>query len=210
MEKSRVIKMAKNRKENIKKQMARFKYALNEKLQLLLDYQKPYWIILALVFMGLSIWWSSETKTSIESSSSPLKRSASLDTYVPQGFVLVSLQLINADSISSMMGDFSLVDLYPVQESPYGQEFAMQNLKEKGQHKTLPIASHLRLIRSPLNPALFGVLVPENSREIIRALASPVFGVIKNPNAQRQETIPLETKSLPKKNPRLIRVGDFL
>lgn len=132
------------------------------------------------------------------SSNSSIDSSPSLDTYIPSGFVLVTLQLINSDSIDSMIGNFGLVDLYP----------ATQNADFILTKDTRPIATHLRLIRAPNNPNLFGVLVSEESRSVILQLANPVFAVIKGPQATKLPT-PLKPPSVSRRS-RSIKYGELL
>jgi hypothetical protein len=122
-------------------------------------------------------------------------KNPSVDTFVPVGYVLVTLQLINSDSIDSMIGQYSMVDLYPAAAQV-----------ELDQGKTKPIATRLRLIRAPNNPELFGVLVSSNEENTIQQLAAPVFGVIRNPNSpQPQAVLPQKGKKL-----RSIQYGEIL
>lgn len=183
----------------IKRVLETAKNFIAAKIDPLLDPQKNHWIFVVLILMVASFWISSSSQSKTESAPSSEQdiQNQSIDTFVPQGYVLVSLQLTNADSIGSMMGNYSLIDLYSVRDP--------NDISRK--EKNLPVASHLRLIRSPNNPNLFGVLVPETAREVIRSLAFPVFGVIKNPNATKEESKP---KPSQKWKGRTIRIGDFL
>lgn len=168
----------------------------------ILNPQKPLWIILSLLLMGGTLWLSGRGGSNSEVLGDAKAAPVSLDTFVPEGFVLVTLQLINAESIDSMVGPYSLVDLYAVQ--PVGESYAT-----KSHTPRRPLASHLKLVRAPNNPSLFGVLVSENEPELIHSLAAPVFAVIQGPHAKPDNFDPTKLK---KKNPpaRTIRFGDIL
>ncbi len=131
-----------------------------------------------------------------ESALSP--QSVSLDTFVPAGFVLVTLQLTNSESIDSMIGAYCQVDLYS----------ATPDANFQPSKSALPIATHLRLVRSPNNQSLFGVLVPEDSRAIIQQLTGPVFAVIQGPEAKPRPG-PTSQPTVQRKS-RSIRYGDLL
>lgn len=162
----------------------------------ILNPQKPIWIIFTLVLIGVSFLIpqirEQKTPTDIKSELTP-----SLDTFVPAGFVLVTLQLINNESIDSMIGAYGLVDIYS----------ASHEVETLGAKLTAPIATHLKLIRAPNNPSLYGVLVPENSREIIQQLTGPVFAVIQGPKSKLE--IPQKEISKIRKS-RSIKYGDLL
>lgn len=88
------------------------------------------------------------------------------DTVIPAGFVLVPIELLNFEALSSLVGGYAIVDLFAPASEP-GQ-------------KSKKIGSDLRLLRAPLNPNQFAVLVPEEESEIIVSQASPLVAVIQN------------------------------
>ncbi len=160
----------------------------------LLDPKKPIWILVTLALMGVML--TIFQQKDIEPPKRSQEESASLDTFIPAGFVLVTLQLINSDSIESMIGSYCLVDLYPGSNEP---DFQLEKMAK-------PIAKRLRLIRAPNNPSLFGVLVPEEDPVVIQKLAGPVFAVIQGPNAK---ALPAPVRVTPKRY-RSIKYGDLL
>ena len=100
----------------------------------------------------------------------------SVDTFIPSGFVLVPIEVQNLASLDSIVGQFGVVDLYT------------ENDKN-------PLASGLKLIRSPRDPSQFAVMVPEaSSKEIVRYSNKPFMVIVQNPNqnksAVRQATQP--------------------
>lgn len=89
-----------------------------------------------------------------------------VDTVIPAGHLLIPIQLSNAESLSSLTGSYSLVDLYAS--------------SEKGR-KGFKVASSLKLLRAPLNPEQFAVLVREEDSAKIVTQEGPFFVALKNP-----------------------------
>lgn len=178
----------------------------------LLDAEKPYWILGSILIMGMILLLSHNQKKSSDDSLGAHTSTMPLDTFVPSGYVLVTLQLTNGESIDSMMGNYGMVDLYPANSNEFIQD---DNDKSFNSHQNLaasPIATHLRIIRAPNNQKLFGVLVPEGSRTLIQLLAVPVFAVIQRPDATPGTTaVTPPTKKPPLAQPsRSIQYGDLL
>lgn len=90
-----------------------------------------------------------------------------VDTMIPAGHLLIPLELSNAESLASLSGKFSLVDLYAA--------------GERGK-KGFKIASAVKLLRAPLNPNQFAVLVREDESTRIVTHEGPFFAALKNPN----------------------------
>lgn len=189
----------------------------------LLDAEKPYGILGCLLIMGLILLFSQNQKET--SSLSPIAKNGGsyaealpIDTFVPNGFVLVTLQLTNGESIDSMIGNYGMVDLYPANSHDFIS--GNKNVYEHSDRQTSasPIATHLRIIRAPNNHKLFGVLLPEGSRKLIQLLSDPVFAVIQRPDAisppAHSTTAPtVTTKKFKIHNPsssRVIQYGDNL
>lgn len=74
------------------------------------------------------------------------------DTLIPKGYVLVPVELINIHAVRGLIDQYGLIDLYTGSEN-----------------KSLKIASRIKLIRAPLNPNQYAVMVPEQlSREVMK------------------------------------------
>ncbi len=182
----------------------------------ILDPEKPYWILGVLVLMGIisllknnsdSFPNNPRSSTPMPSTSISTTKSPSLDTFVPKGFVLVTLQLANADAIDPLIGQYGMVDLYEALPAHPAFE-AEETQRHNKPHQDLLIATHLKVIRAPNNQKLFGALVPEESRKLIQRLSLPVFAVIQRPDAQptNKENLPsLENikKEKPSRSPRI-------
>jgi len=109
----------------------------------------------------------------------PEETSLAADTFIPSGFTLVPIELINADSISSMIKEFAIVDLYA--GSPTDK-------------KASKIGSKLRLLRAPFNPERFAVLVPDSEAGQVLGSNAPISATILNPNLEGQGRIEQKKK----------------
>lgn len=90
----------------------------------------------------------------------------SVDTYIPAGFVLVPIEIQNTEQLSSFINDYAIVDLFSFQ---------------KGQVKN-KVAQKLKLLRAPLNPQQFAVLVPEGQTSQLLSNPGPFWVAVQNPN----------------------------
>ena len=149
----------------------------------LFNLHKPYWILISLAFMALALLLVQEKishSTPLEASvNTTTTSSQNIDTYIPEGYVLVALQIANLDSVHELIGTYGLADLYPTSTNI---EFRSVNTTAK-KSMNKPLSSRVRLIRAPNNPRLFGVLLPESDRELILKLSDPVFVVLHNPKS---------------------------
>lgn len=91
-----------------------------------------------------------------------------IETKIPEGFVIVPIELFNKSSFSSLVGGFTLVDLFSITND------GKRNKK---------IASFVKLLRAPLNPDEFAALVPEDQASDLISTASPLYATIRNPNS---------------------------
>lgn len=89
-----------------------------------------------------------------------------LDTITPKGFSLLPVELANQASISSVIGDYGVVDLYSTQQF--------------GQKPGRKVASRLKIFRSPRDPNQFSVMVPENSVQNIMQVPGPYIALVLN------------------------------
>lgn len=96
----------------------------------------------------LTAWVSSPTPQAV----SPQQEAAPADlsTLIPKGYILVPIDLRNSDQLDGLLGSHGFVDLYATD----GQ----------GNHPRL-VGRKMRLVRAPLNPKVFAVLVKEPEAE---------------------------------------------
>jgi hypothetical protein len=88
-----------------------------------------------------------------------------VDTMIPAGYILIPIQLSNAESLASLTGQFAVVDLYAV--------------GEKGR-KGFKVASAVKLLRAPLNPQQFAVLIREQESSKLVTMEGPFFAALKS------------------------------
>ncbi|MBC7421386.1 MAG: hypothetical protein H7328_11715 [Bdellovibrio sp.] len=87
------------------------------------------------------------------------------DTLIPKGFVLVPIELSNIDTISALIDQYGVIDLYAGSPS------------ERGSRR---IAGKIKILRAPLNPQQYAVLVPEYLSKDIMKVAGPFWAVVQN------------------------------
>ncbi|MFZ3230813.1 MAG: hypothetical protein WA160_11460 [Pseudobdellovibrio sp.] len=92
------------------------------------------------------------------------------DTMIPKGFVLIPIELANVDSVSALMDQYGVVDLYSGSSN------------EQGSKK---IASKVKILRAPLNPNQYAVLVQEHLSILIMRSHGPFWAVVQNREAHQ-------------------------
>lgn len=98
------------------------------------------------------------------------------DTLIPKGQVLVPIELANIESLTGLIDQFGIIDLYGGAEKD----------------STL-LASRVKILKAPLNPNRYAVMVSENlSREIMKH-KGPFWAVLQNRLAQSEPPKPKET-----------------
>lgn len=100
---------------------------------------------------------------------------SSADTYIPEGFVLVPIELQNAESLSSLIGNYAVVDLF---RGPNSQR----------------VGKRLKLLRAPLNPQQFAVLVPEGQVSTLLQSPGAFWAAIQNPQQSKASEIAARSK----------------
>lgn len=141
----------------------------------LIDPEKPKWIVIILLGLLASHFYGllSDQKTELKGKMVELSDAAT-DTFIPQGYVLVPLEISNATTISQLIGEYTYVDIHATNS---------ENRKAK------LLAKNLRMIKAPNNPELFAVLINEKANNLIHKLSEPVFITIKNSSKKQKEVI---------------------
>jgi len=97
----------------------------------------------------------------------------SVDTFIPSGYVLVPIELVNGESLNSLVGDMGgVVDLY------------LSSNEDK--RKSVKVGSKLKLLRAPLNPQQYAVLVKDSESSLLLSYSGPYLAVVQNPDAKVQ------------------------
>ncbi len=134
-----------------------------------------------LVILGLIAFWVVSQKSAPPENQTQGDDSGfTVDTLIPSGYVLIPIELANADPLSSMVGTTAVVDLYTTS----------MDAKQKGRK----IGSRLKLVRAPKNPNLYAVLVKESQSDQVLAQPGPYFAVIQN---HKQEGSEIQLKQKP-------------
>lgn len=112
------------------------------------------WFVMFIVSTGLAVVCSWK-----EPQSAP-QAETEIDILIPQGYVLLPIEIENYESLDSILGQMGVVDLY-------------QNQVAKNQRHL--VASFVRILRNPHNPSQFSILVPERSVSSITNNFGPYF-----------------------------------
>lgn len=101
--------------------------------------------IAAVIFAGvIAIFWDRETSVA----ETPQADREVAATFIPDGFVLVPIEIANYEALDSILGNHGVVDLYKPNENP-----SLPPVK---------VAERVKILRAPLNPQRFAVLAPES------------------------------------------------
>lgn len=104
----------------------------------------------------------------------------SADTYIPPGYVLVPLRLENHQSVDSVVTQFAIVNIYKGAPGP--------------NQKSQLLGRNLRLLRAPLNPQQFAVLVPENQVDPFMNEDQKLHAVLQNRASAETSEMPTDKK----------------
>ena len=136
-----------------------------------LTHVKNNLLIAAFVVLGLVSYLATREAAEVSALPSFAAEPKSVDTFIPQGFVLVPIEIVNAESLSSLVGDVGgVVDLY-----------LASNDTQKG---GLKVGSKLKILRAPLNPQQYAVLVKDAESSRLLSFTGPFVAVVQNPKAQ--------------------------
>lgn len=102
------------------------------------------------------------------------------DTYIPPGFVLVPLRLENHQSVDSVVTQFAVVNIYKGAPGP--------------NQKSQLLGRNLRLLRAPLNPQQFAVLVPESQVDPFMNEDQKLHAVLQNRASAETSELPTNKK----------------
>ena len=126
-------------------------------------------VLLAMIpLLAILVGWqylASGPKSSADTSSKV--ESAQADDFIPNGFVLIPVQLENHQSIDSIVGGHAIVNIYKTSESGTAERSQL-------------LGRNLRMVRAPLNPQQFAVLVPENQVDRFVVSQGRLHAVLQN------------------------------
>lgn len=123
-------------------------------------------------------WWAGGSSSAAANS----QAAQTLETLIPQGFQLIPIEVANLESLDSVFGQYGYVDLYAA-----------------GVRSTSPakrIVQAVKLLRAPLNPRQFAVLVrSELAADIVRH--GPSYFVVVQNLAKPETLVDMRPQSVP-------------
>ena len=143
---------------------------------LIFEYSKKYKNTLFLLsgFLLLVLFFNYSQNTSKEEP--PL----SLDHMIPEGFVLIPVEIVNKEDIISFMGRYGVVNLYSYSVS--------KNIPED------IVALSLKVIPPSHQDSRFSAIVPEQQVSQLFQHESPFYAVIQNPKKKNSQIIKKKIK----------------
>ena len=137
-----------------------------------------------IIFAALYLILKSKNNESTAQSSSE-KKPLYADTLIPKGQVLIPIELANVEAVAGLIDQFGIIDLYSSVEN-----------------NSLLVANRVKILRAPLNPNQYAVMVPESESREIMKIKGPFFAVVQNRFAKETPTA-IETlqKSKPASSP---------
>lgn len=93
-----------------------------------------------------------------------------LDTFIPHGYVLIPIEIVNLETVDEILGAYGIVNLYTF--SSYTKK------------PSKLIVKNIRIVRSPKRSEAFAVLSPEKRAKSILSYPQPFYVAVKNPEAK--------------------------
>lgn len=97
-----------------------------------------------------------------------------IDTVIPAGHVLVPLQIQNAENINALLGQMGVVDLWTY-------DFESRKKSKK-------IANQVKLIRAPLDPSVFAVMVRDEESKEILEYGDQFYVTVHRPDSKKRSS----------------------
>lgn len=142
--------------------------SFKEIIQIFIGSRKHQLFLVLFLLLGLTTIFLRKPASTPEEN-----RSTSADTYIPEGMVLIPIEIQNKEALSNIMGDFGIVDLY----SPsFGDQI-----------KSKKVAAGIKIMRAPLNHEVYAVLVKEESASTITEFPGPFIVTIQNPKTSKSK-----------------------
>lgn len=129
-------------------------------------------LILAVLFCGLlwtlfSHFLPAKSTATLEA---PSTETFTIDSYLPEGFVLFPLEFENQAALDPLIGEFAILNIYQTA----GEDAGRGKL----------VAKNVKVMRAPQNPQALAALIPENQVSLLMTAGRGLYGVLqkKNPN----------------------------
>jgi hypothetical protein len=125
------------------------------------------------IFLAVSILYSFTKEKTPETKNEKIYA----DTFIPKGFVLVPVELSNLEAVSALINQFGVIDLYAGTPQSQGSK---------------KVASRVKILRAPLNPNQYAVLVPEAISGQIMKTSGPFWAVVQNKEVATSTSAPTQ------------------
>lgn len=143
----------------------------------LIEYCRPTYkkhratiLVAAFLALGLLSAWTSAPATAPTEAARPPE---DVSTFIPRGYLLIPIELKNADQLDGLLGPFGFVDLFEDPTLP-------------GARSKL-VGRRLRLLRAPNSPRTFAVLVRDNEAERFLSFRGKLIASVRPPEAESYE-----------------------
>ena len=104
----------------------------------------------------------------------------SLDEFIPNNFVLVSIKIVNSSDILALIGDYGVVDLYSYTDET----------QQAGQQ----VAKALKVVPTKSEDMHFAAIVPEKDIRYLLEYKGPFYAVVQNPKKQSSQILKKRVK----------------
>ena len=131
------------------------------------------------IFVGLLVLIVVNMVISLSHEKKEIEAPLQADTVIPQGQVLLPINLSNIESIKGLITQFGVIDLY---------------VSSSTQSASRKLASRIKILKAPLNENEFAVLVSEELAEKIMKSNGIFTGVIQNRYVPTSENLTPQTK----------------
>ncbi len=165
-------------------------------LRILLPEKRNHlWLAISLCLAAgvVALIWDQRANAVLETRKPEPQTVEEAATYIPEGYVLVPIEVTNFDSLDSILGAFGVVDLYA---APIDSR-----------ERSVKIADDVKILRAPLNPNHFAVLVPENESQKIVAVSGEVTVVVQNPKKSGSKLVKADERPVRRRASRVIVEG---
>jgi hypothetical protein len=153
--------------------------------------QYSVWIFAVILAGALAFYWDSHDSNTDNGKTHEDPQAAS--TFIPAGFVLVPIEVANYESLDSILGKFGVVDLYRPNSDPA--------------KRPIKAAERVKILRAPLNPSHFAVLVSEAESPLLVSFQGAFTVVVQNPQQNGTGFVnPMGSASRPKSDLRKNRI----
>lgn len=121
--------------------------------------------------------WASQPKSTANDEPPDIETA---ETFIPKGHLLIPVDLKNAERLDGLLGSHGIVDLY-------------QAVTETQPHSKL-VGRRFRLIRAPLNPQSFAVLIRDAEADRLAAFPGPFIASLRNQDSDAHEVVSSKPK----------------